>query len=308
MTVALRARGVEKRFGSVRAVRGLDLEVPEGACFGLIGENGAGKTTFIKMVLGITRPNAGELSVLGGSPHDVTLRRSIGYLPERLQIPESFSPLRFLASVGRAKQLTRPQIVDETRRVLELVALDPAAWRRATGGFSKGMRQRTGLAAALLGHPKLLVLDEPTDGIDPLGRAQIRDLIVAAVREGTTVFLNSHLLAETEKICDHVAVLSQGRVVIRGALDVLKRKDAFRVRFKKSDGDVEHAVAAGFVATDDLGDSRVFKLEGQSPEVLSAALAKALGAGLVVLEVMPELKDLETILKEAIVPSERGGA
>ncbi len=308
MTLALRARAVEKRFGSVRAVNGLDLEVPAGACFGLIGENGAGKTTFIKMVLGITRPNAGELSVLGGSPHDVTLRRLIGYLPERLQIPESFSPLRFLASVGRAKQLPRPQIVDESRRVLEVVGLDPAAWRRATGGFSKGMRQRTGLAAALLGRPKLLVLDEPTDGIDPLGRAQIRDLIAAAVREGTTVFLNSHLLAETEKICDHVAVLSQGRVVIRGALDVLKRKDAFRVRFKKGDGDVERAVAAGFTVADDLGDSRVYKLEGQSPEVLSAALAAALGAGLVVLEVMPELKDLETILKEAIVPAARGAA
>jgi len=308
MTVAVHARGVEKRFGSVRAVTGLDLEVPQGACFGLIGENGAGKTTFIKMVLGITRPNAGELSVFGGSPHDVTLRRQIGYLPERLQIPESFSPLRFLASVGRVKQLSRPQIVDETRRVLEQVGLDPAAWRRSTGGFSKGMRQRTGLAAALLGRPKLLVLDEPTDGIDPLGRAQIRDLIAAAVREGTTVFLNSHLLAETEKICDHVAVLSQGRVVIRGALDVLKRKDAFRVRFKKADGDVDTATAAGFVPADDLGDSRVFKLEGQSPEILSAALAKALAAGLIVLEVMPELKDLETILKEAIVPNARGAA
>lgn len=303
MNIALRARGVEKRFGSVRAVAGLDLEVPQGACFGLIGENGAGKTTFIKMVLGITRPNKGELSVLGGSPHDVNLRRQIGYLPERLQIPESFSALRFLASVGRAKQLTRPQIVDETRRVLELVGLDPAAWRRSTGGFSKGMRQRTGLAAALIGRPKLLVLDEPTDGIDPLGRAQIRDLIAAAVREGTTVFLNSHLLAETEKICDHVAVLSQGRVVVRGALDVLKRKDAFRVRFKKSDGDIDKATSAGFIATDDLGETRIFKFEGQSAEALSAALARALQAGLVVLEVMPELKDLETILKEAIVPS-----
>ncbi len=308
MSLALRARGVEKRFGSVKAVAGLDLEVPLGACFGLIGENGAGKTTFIKMVLGITRPNAGELSVLGGSPHDVELRRQVGYLPERLQIPESFSALRFLASVARAKRLPTAEIAAETRRVLELVALDPAAWRRSTGGFSKGMRQRTGLAAALLGRPKLLVLDEPTDGIDPLGRAQIRDLIAAAVREGATVFLNSHLLSETEKICDHVAVLAQGRVVIRGALDVLKRKDAFRVRFKKCEGDVEKAGAAGFVAKDDLGETRVYQLEGQSPEALSQALQKALAAGLVVLEVMPELKDLETILKEAVVPHAGGAA
>ena len=300
MTEAVAARGLVKSFGSVRAVAGIDLDVPSGVCFGLIGENGAGKTTFIKMLLGITRPDSGDVTVMGGAPDDVAIRRHVGYLPERLAIPEAFSPMRFLASVGRLKGLLPTEIRVETERVLELVQLDRAAWKRATGGFSKGMKQRTGLAAALVGRPKLLVLDEPTDGIDPLGRAQIRDVIVDAVRAGSTVFLNSHLLAETEKICDHIAVLSQGRVVTSGDLDVLKRKDASRVRFIKSAGDVEKAQARGFAFVEDKDEDRVYRWSGSGVQELSAAIGGALADGLVLVEVSPELKDLETILREAV--------
>jgi ABC-2 type transport system ATP-binding protein len=297
---AVISKGLTKSFGSVRAVQGIDLEVPSGVCFGLIGENGAGKTTFIKMLLGTTRPDDGDIRVLGGSPEDVSVRAQVGYLPERLAIPEAFSPLRFLASVGRIKGLASTEIQTESERVLELVKLDRAAWKRSTGGFSKGMKQRTGLAAALLGKPRLLVLDEPTDGIDPLGRAQIRDVIAASVETGCTVFLNSHLLAETEKICNHVAVLSAGRVVRAGPLDLLKRKDASRVRFLRAEGDVDKAKAHGFVHAEDREDVRVYRYEGGTPEALSKALAGALADGLVVVEVSPELKDLETILKEAV--------
>lgn len=300
-TAAVRAVGLKKSFGSVAAVAGIDLEVPAGACFGLIGENGAGKTTFIKMVLGITRPDAGSVDVLGLSPEDLRARQHIGYLPERLAIPEAFSPRRFLASVGRIKGLPNNTIESETERVLELVQLDRVAWKRATGGFSKGMKQRTGLAAALLGKPKLLVLDEPTDGIDPLGRAQIRDVIAASVREGATVFLNSHLLAETEKICDHVAVLSAGKVVTSGALDVLNRKDAYRVRFVQREDDIAIAAKHGFVHVSDKDDDRVYRYEGKSAAALSTSLAGVLADGLVVVEVSPELKDLETILRESII-------
>jgi ABC-2 type transport system ATP-binding protein len=301
MTSAVSARGLKKAFGAVTAVAGIDLDVPSGSCFGLIGENGAGKTTFIKILLGITRPDDGKVCVLGGSPEDVRVRQDIGYLPERLSIPEAFSPVRFLSSVGRIKGLRPAEITSETERVLELVQLDRVAFKRNTGSFSKGMKQRTGLAAALLGKPKLLVLDEPTDGIDPLGRAQMRDVIAATVAAGSTVFLNSHLLAETEKICDYVAVLSAGRVVTSGALDVLNRKDAFRVRFLKHNGDVELAMAHGFAFVADKDDDRLYRFQGASAGALSQALAAALAAGLVVVEVCPELKDLETILRESIV-------
>jgi ABC-2 type transport system ATP-binding protein len=302
---AVVSRGLKKSFGNVHAVAGIDLDVPGGACFGLIGENGAGKTTFIKMLLGITRPDDGEVKVLGGSPEDVSVRKKIGYLPERLAMPEAFSPLRFLASVGRLKGLLPTEIKVETERVLEQVQLDRAAWKRNTGGFSKGMKQRTGLAAALIGKPRLLVLDEPTDGIDPLGRAQIRDVIVDAVRGGSTVFLNSHLLAETEKICDHVAVLSRGRVVQAGALDVLKRKDASRIRLLKAESDVARAEKHGFKHMKDLdGDAesehRTYRWANGGAHELSKALLAVLADGLVVVEVAPELKDLETILRESI--------
>jgi ABC-2 type transport system ATP-binding protein len=297
---AIVAQGVKKRFGQVQAVQGVDLVVPRGACFGLIGANGAGKTTFIKMMLGIARPDEGSLQVLDGHPEDVRVRRQLGYLPERLSIPESFSAVRFLWSVGRMRGLSRDEVERETPRLLERVGLERAAWTRKTGGYSKGMKQRTGLAAALLGAPRLLVLDEPTDGIDPLGRAQIRDVIRQACDDGATVFLNSHLLAESEKLCDHVAVLSQGKVVRSGPLDVLKRRDAVRARFVKQDGDVAIAHKHGFAFLEEKDDTKVFRIEAQDPGAVSKAVHGALGDGLVLVELSPELKDLETILRESV--------
>jgi ABC-2 type transport system ATP-binding protein len=297
---AIVAEQVKKRFGPVVAVAGVDLVVPRGACFGLIGANGAGKTTFIKMMLGIARPDSGTLKILDGHPEDVGVRRQLGYLPERLTIPEAFSAVRFLWSVGRMRGLSRDEVERETPRVLERVGLDRAAWKRRSGGYSKGMKQRTGLAAALMGSPRLLVLDEPTDGIDPLGRAQIRDVIRAACDDGATVFLNSHLLAESEKLCDHVAVLSQGKVVKSGPLDQLKRRDAVRARFVKREGDVAVAHKHGFAFLEEKDDTKVFRVEASDPAAVSRAVHGALGDGLVLVELSPELKDLETILRESV--------
>jgi ABC-2 type transport system ATP-binding protein len=299
--LAIQASALTKKFGSVHAVAGIDLEVPKGCVFGLIGANGAGKTTFIKILLGITYPDGGAVHVLGGDPNDAHVRKKIGYLPERLAIPEAFSARRFLWSVGRMKGMSPAEIEAETPRLLERVGLEPAAWKRKTGGYSKGMKQRTGLAAALLGKPQLLVLDEPTDGIDPLGRARIREVILEEVQTGATVFLNSHLLTESERLCDHVAVLAAGKVVKAGALDVLKRRDAVRVQFQKRDGDIALAAAHGFVHVEELDDTRVFRIEAQGGErAVSDAVQKALADGLVLVELSRELKDLETILKESI--------
>lgn len=287
----------------MHALRGVDLEVPEGSAFGFIGENGAGKTTFIKLLLGVARPSDGEVSVFGGAPDDVSVRRHVGYLPERLTLPPAFTPLRFLRGVGRLRRLSKKELDDQIPRVLQQVGLAEDAWTRKTRGFSKGMRQRTGLAAALLGDPKLLVLDEPTDGIDPVGRARIRKVIRDATRAGATVFLNSHLLAETEKICDHVAVISRGRVVTSGAIETLRAEDAFRVRFAETERLDERAGSAGFVPDPELretGDVTAFQLAGADPQALAGALQQALGDGLLVVEVQRALKDLETVLAEAI--------
>jgi len=306
ISLAISARALEKSYGSVQALRGVDLDVPRGAAFGFIGENGAGKTTLIKLLLGVARPDSGEVRVFGGSPDDVHIRRRLGYLPERLVLPAAFTPLRFLRGVGRIKGLSPKTLNNQVPRVLMQVGLDEAAWTRKTRGFSKGMRQRTGLAAALLGDPELLVLDEPTDGIDPVGRARIRQVIEEATKAGATVFLNSHLLAETEKICDHVAIITKGKVVTSGAMDALRSLDAYRVRFAEADNVDARAAAAGFEPDTELrasGDRSSFRIVGADPEALSAALARALAAGLLVVEVQRALKDLETVLREAI---ERG--
>jgi ABC-2 type transport system ATP-binding protein len=308
---ALVARGLKKRFGATLAVDGIDVVVPRGARFGLIGPNGAGKTTFIKLLLGICKKDEGSVVVLGGDPDDVAVRRRIGYLPERLAIPPSFSALAFLDGVARIKGIPSSRRRAEIRDTLALVGLEEVAWGRATGGYSKGMRQRTGLAAALLGQPDLLVLDEPTDGIDPLGRRQIREVILQAGRRGATIFLNSHLLAETERVCDHVAVLHKGRVVKAGALATLRRTDAFHVVFARrlkdgpdDDGAAarQRAVDAGFVPQpgDGSDDTWSTSFVGTDAVALSAALQAALATGLVVVEVSPALVDLETILEQSM--------
>jgi len=309
---AIRVRGLAKSYGRVRAVDGMDVDVPKGSIFGFIGPNGAGKTTFIKLVLGIAAPTSGELTVLGGEPSDVRVRRRMGYLPERLTLPAAFTPVAFLKSVGRMKGMSKRALDEAVPRVLTEVALDESAWSRTTGQFSKGMKQRTGLAAALLGDPELLVLDEPTDGIDPIGRTRIREVIRAAHRRGTTVFLNSHLLAETEKLCDHVAIVLDGRVVRAGGLDAMRAEGAFRVRFVEGDGLDARATRHGFVVDEEArheGRAGRFTFEGASAEDLSRALAAALGDGLVVVEVAPKTKDLEAVLTEVVnQKSARDGA
>ncbi|MFP2913479.1 ABC transporter ATP-binding protein, partial [Pyxidicoccus sp. 3LFB2] len=198
------------------ALKGMDLSVPEGSAFGLIGPNGAGKTTFIKSILGIVQPTAGTVQVLGGSPEDPRIRARIGYLPERLHLPGTWTPTAFLSTVTRLKGLKAD--APGNLRLLERVGLGDAVGRKI-GGYSKGMRQRLGLAAALVGSPSLLVLDEPTDGIDPMGRLEVRRILLDEVKRGTTLFLNSHLLAETERVCDRVAILADGRVVREGRLE-----------------------------------------------------------------------------------------
>ena len=191
--------------------------------------------------------------------------------------------------------------------MLQSVGLEEQFWHKKTSSFSKGMRQRTGLAAALLGQPELLVLDEPTDGIDPLGRAELREVIRAAARRGATVFLNSHLLAETEKIADHVAILSRGRVILTGALEILRADDRFLVRFSEHVDSAEVAHAHGFVPADAARSPgpATFIYANSNGDELSDALQRCLAAGLKVREVRPLTKDLESLMAEAVSASHR---
>jgi ABC-2 type transport system ATP-binding protein len=307
---ALEVQGLRKTYrrafgrGGHEALRGMDLHVPAGSAFGLIGPNGAGKTTFIKSVLGIVRPSEGTVRVLGGSPEDPAIRARIGYLPERLHLPGTWKAPAFLSTVARLKGL-KPDPAAHGR-LLERVGLSDALERRI-GGYSKGMRQRLGLAAALLGDPALLVLDEPTDGIDPMGRLEVRRILQEEVRRGVTLFLNSHLLAETERVCDRVAILADGRVLREGRLEELAKAGArWRVRFCPG-ADTAALSAAGFVpvtggttAGPGPREEGVYVVEAQDVAVLNAALDRARASGALLMELRREGADLEAVLLGAV--------
>ena len=286
---AIQATGLSKSFPRLfgepqPALRALTLSIPRGSAFGLIGPNGAGKTTFIKLLLGVARPSGGEVQVLGSTPEDRAVRARIGYLPERLHLPDAWTPLQFLASVARLKN------VPVEPPLLERVGLGEATHRKI-GGFSKGMRQRLGLAIALLGKPELLILDEPTDGIDPLGRVEVRRILLEEKARGATVLLNSHLLAETERVCDRVGILHLGQLVREGTLQSLTaQREGWVVKFTGG-GD---PAACGFVPYADR-----WTFDRPDVEALNAALGKAREGGAWVTEVLPRAFDLEDVLAEA---------
>jgi ABC-2 type transport system ATP-binding protein len=296
----IEARGLRKTYrglfrrGGREALRGLDLEIGRGVAFGLIGLNGAGKTTFIKTLLGVVRPSAGQVRVLGKDPQDPAARAGIGYLPERLFLPHAFTPVQFLESVARLKGLRRAG--DEVRRQIARVGLAGEEGRRI-GGFSKGMRQRLGLAAALLGEPTMLVLDEPTDGVDPLGRAEIRRILGEERARGATLFLNSHLLSETERVCDRIGILSGGRLLREGPLEALCGSET-RHRLRFAPGFDPTALAALGLAPGE-GEG-VFMADAADPAQLNRLIDAARAAGALLVELRRDTRDLEEVLSEAL--------
>ena len=239
-SAAIAVNGLTKDFRHwgrrLRALDAVDLEVRRGEVFGLLGANGAGKTTLVKVLLGLARPTAGEALVRGSSPRRPAARRQIGYLPEGHRFPAYLtgeSSLRLFGRLAGVREATLDATVPE---LLERVGLGERG-RDRVGRYSKGMTQRLGLACALVDEPDILFLDEPTDGVDPVGRRQIRDILLAAREGGTTIFINSHLLSEVERTCDRVAILHQGRLVRQGSVENLTTpSQRFRLRLADGEG------------------------------------------------------------------------
>jgi ABC-2 type transport system ATP-binding protein len=211
--------GLVRRF-TVEALKGVSFQVGGGEIFGLLGANGAGKTTLIKVLLGIVRGNGGSASVLGYAAGDRKGRQRIGYLPENHRIPRHLTGYTALEYYGQLSNLTLSEIHQRRDGLLEQVGLKDKG-RLPVKSYSKGMLQRLGLAQAMLHEPDLLILDEPTDGVDPKGRADIRQTLFKLKQRGTTVFLNSHLLQEVELVCDRVAILQQGNILHIGPVQDL---------------------------------------------------------------------------------------
>ncbi len=215
--------GLRKRYGKQQAVADVSLEVGRGEVVGLLGPNGAGKTSVIKMLLGLVHPDAGEVVLLGRPGSDPAARARVGYLPELFRYQPWLSAVEVLALHVRLSTNDIP--VQEQREVLERVGLGERTGDRL-GGFSKGMQQRLGLAVALVARPELVVLDEPTSALDPLGRADVRDIVLSLREQGVAVLLNSHLIGEVERVCNRVVILDRGKVVASGSLaELLGRRE-----------------------------------------------------------------------------------
>ena len=220
---AVQVRGLTKVFPipfrrqKLVAVRGLDLEVAPGQIYGLLGPNGSGKSTTLKIILGLVSPTTGETKIFGRDSREVRSREAVGFLPENPYFYKYLTGEETLRFYGKLAGLRGPALAARTNELLALVRLETARERRL-GGYSKGMLQRIGLAQALINEPRLVVLDEPTAGVDPAGSREIRDLIVNLKARGVTVLLSSHLLTQVQEICDRVGILAEGALVREGRI------------------------------------------------------------------------------------------
>ncbi len=237
----LTIQNLKKSFGSKEVLCGLTLSVPKHSIFGFIGRNGAGKTTTMKAILGLLRADGGEIHVMGEKVHfgQTATNRYIGYLPD---VPEFYSymtPLEYLTLCGELSGMKRSDAISRGSELLELVGL--GSERHRIKGFSRGMKQRLGIAQALLNRPKLLICDEPTSALDPAGRKEILDILLS-VKDQTTVLFSTHILSDVERICTEAAFLHDGKIAMQGTIAQLRSKrasDGFMVETqKKEDADM----------------------------------------------------------------------
>lgn len=218
----LKIDNLYKKFNEKEVLKGLSLTVKEKSIFGFVGKNGAGKTTTMKAILGLIKIDSGDIYVCGKKVKygQTDTNQFIGYLPD---VPEFYSfmtPLEYLMLCGKSLSLSKEETLKRSKELLKLVGLEDE--KRYIKGFSRGMKQRLGIAQALLGRPKILICDEPTSALDPIGRKEILDVLVAA-KEMTTVIFSTHILSDVERICTDVALLNDGRIVMNSSIDELKK-------------------------------------------------------------------------------------
>ncbi len=224
---------VTKRYGPLAAVDNVSFSVKTGEYFALLGPNGAGKTTIFKMLLDFTRPTSGDLSLNDLPSTHATCRTAVGYLAENLHIPPCLSGWQYLQRCAELLDISRSDAMDQCRRIVELIGMQGREHTKVNT-YSKGMIQRFGLGAALIGNPKLLILDEPTAGLDPIGIRETRQLLESLKYQGMTIFLNSHLLSEVEKICDTAGIMNRGKLLVKDAISsIVKDGDTLEDVFVK---------------------------------------------------------------------------
>ncbi len=281
----IEARALSKRFGTLVAVDGLDLEVRRGEIFGYLGPNGAGKTTTIRLCLDFLRPTSGSVSVLGGSGRDPAVRRRVGYLPGDLRLDPRYTGADVLEFYGALRGGVDQALVAE---LLERFELDPT---RPVGQLSTGNRRKVGIIQAFAHRPELLILDEPTSGLDPLLQHQFQEVLRGAVAAGATAFLSSHILPEVEVLADRVGILRRGRLVAVAGIDELRAQARQRIDFHV-EGPADPAVFAGIpevVSVEGRDGVIQVVVEGSVDRVIKAA------APLTVHRIVTHETDLEDV-------------
>jgi ABC-type multidrug transport system ATPase subunit len=303
----IRTEGLTKRFGGITAVDGVDLEVQEGDVYGFLGANGSGKTTTVRMLLGLVLATSGRMEVLG-EPMPESARSVLPSIGAIVEGPAAYPHLSGRGNLrlfdamgtglGRSRRADRRRRVEEALERVGLAAVDD----RPVRAYSLGMRQRLGLAGCLLRRPRLLVLDEPTNGLDPQGIQEIRELLLELNRGGTTIFLSSHLLAEIEQMCTRVGVLDRGRLVLQAELAAL-RAPTGRVEVHTPDADRVRALLDGVV---EEYDGERLLIREADPAALNARLVEA---GIRVTRLAAERRTLEEVVMAAATASgDRFGA
>lgn len=295
----LELTGVQKRFGERQVLNDLSLRVPEGAIYGFIGENGAGKTTTMKMILGLLAADGGEIRICGEnvSYGQTRTNRFVGYLPDVPEFYGYLTPREYLALCGGLAGVSSNEVGKRADELLALVGLSESASRRI-GGFSRGMKQRLGIAQALIHRPKLLICDEPTSALDPAGRKDIID-ILRAIKNETTVLFSTHILPDIERVCDQIGLLHGGRLALSGRLEEIRAmhaKSGFVVEF------AEEGEAATFLSAYPGGEqdtpSRLLYPTGTRADMI-AAMTKLGGMHLCPLKIEQREPSLESLFMEA---------
>ncbi len=299
----LECTGVTKVFKSglrsrVRALDNVNLSVNNGEIFGLLGPNGAGKTTLVKILLGLVFPDSGSLSMFDTDVKDFRIRSKVGYLPENPGFPPYLNGRQVMELFGSLAAVDHGLQAKKINDLLEMMHMDKHAGRKVTT-YSKGMTQRLGLAQTLIHDPDIIFLDEPTDGVDPIGRRDIREVLKSLKNSGKTIFLNSHLLSEVEMICDSVAIMDKGRIVSSGNLDDLN-SDSNHYSIVCPNIKTEHLEALKKAKVTCTLENGVLDVVVDSVEQLNRVIDTIRGAGLLIDSVIPVKQSLESYFIDLI--------
>jgi ABC-2 type transport system ATP-binding protein len=304
MAAAVSIQGLTKKYldvwnkAEIVAVDHLNLEVEEGEIFGFLGRNGAGKTTTIKMLLGLIFPTEGTATVLGKPLGDIDAKAKVSYLPEEAYFYETMSGWDVLDFYARLFRIGEPDRSRRVKKSLEDVFLDPKAWHRPLRGYSKGMRQRIGIAQALINDPKLLFLDEPTSGLDPIARAELRDVIKNVGEQGKTVFLSSHQLSDVELLCTRVSIIHNGKRLALGKITDLTAGEKVEILAEGLANGVVDRIR-GITKDVEQTDGRL-RIPAATSDQVSALIDLVRGAEGRVTAVIPHRRSLEDVFVDTV--------